>query len=142
MLSNKKGVTLLELIIALAIMSIIMAVCFSVFSYGMKGYQRKTANVDSQIDVRYVLSYLNREIRRAEHVEVNTNILKLTDETGNITEYKLNGDEIIKNATTIVDGINTFMVTMNGDKIEIFIESVENSSGDSYELSSEITIRK
>ncbi len=142
MLSNKKGVTLLELIIALAIMSIIMAVCFSVFSYGMKGYQRETANVDSQIDVRYVLNYLNREIRRAEHVEVNTNILKLTDETGNITEYKLNGDEIIKNATTLVDGINTFMVTMNGDKIEIFIESVENSSGDSYELSSEITIRK
>lgn len=65
-LKNKKGLTLLEVIITIAIVSIIIPVAFSVLGFGNKTFNSGISRRDIQQNVRNISTVLNDEIRFAE----------------------------------------------------------------------------
>lgn len=73
---NKKGLTLLEIIITIAIISIIIPVAFSVFGFGNSTFKRGISRRDIQQNVRNISSLLVDEIRYANKDDDVMDIVK------------------------------------------------------------------
>lgn len=75
-MKNKKGFTLLELVLVLALLGIVLSMIFSPIIFSFKNFdiQNEKANVIST--ARTTMDYLNREIRKSDEV-------KLTDDSLN-----------------------------------------------------------
>lgn len=139
---NKKGITLIELVIAIGLLSVVMAMGYSLYLTGVKGFLRETTSVDNQFQVRYASSTIGRQIRRADTVKIDAGKLKLTYPDGSSLVYQLQGDAIMGGSNKLVEGIIRFQVSRIGDTVFLTIQSKENSDDETYELSSEITLRK
>ena len=117
MKDKQKGMTLIELVIGLGLMSMVLAVLYAVFFTGLKSIDRQMENANSQTTARQTLSYIGREIRRADNIEV------YGDNKGLVVEY--GGSEIkyefnhlnnilyrVKNGTKnpMIEGIKDFNI--------------------------------
>lgn len=161
-IENNRGMTLIELVVAIAILGVILLAIYSFMNTGVKGFAGETTTANNQAQVRRVSNNIGREIRRAESVAVVTvgeglNKLVLTYPPDGIkTEYRLE-DNIIKADYYDVDdnysytselarGIKKFDIDVADEAgiilVEINIESVENARGKTYKLKTKITIRK
>lgn len=138
MIKNKKGVTLIELIIVLSILSIVSSLAYSVYYFGLKNFNTQTVNVNNQSNVRYALSIISKDIRKSDSVTVSANIITID---GTI-EYKLDGNVLMKNGNNLVIDIETFNITRAGNKMTMEITSLPNSFGNTVTLSSKIYIRE
>lgn len=139
---NKKGFTLLELVIAIGILSMIIALCYSLYITGVKGFLRESTSVNNQFVVSHASNAIGRQIRRAATATVNAGKLNITYPNGSSLVYKLQGDAIMEGSNKLVEGIDSFTVIKTGDTIFLTIRSEENSDDEAYEISSQITIRK
>lgn len=139
---NKKGITLIELVIVIGLISMVIAIGYSLYLTSVRGFLRESTSVDNQFKVRHASNMIGRQIRRADTVTINVGKLKLTYPDGSSLEYLLQGDVIMEGSNKLVEGINSFTVSKTGDTIFLTIQSNENSDDEVYELSSQITIRK
>ena len=64
-LKNKKGITLLEVIIVLGLISILSALVFGIFNYGVRTYNRTEVKGDLQRNTRIAMDYIVQEVRFA-----------------------------------------------------------------------------
>ncbi|MBU3098248.1 MULTISPECIES: hypothetical protein [Clostridium] len=64
--SNKKGITLIELIIVIPISIIVLILSFSLYSFTNKVYSRSISESYNQQDVRFVADYIMKELRNAK----------------------------------------------------------------------------
>lgn len=60
-----KGFTLVELIVAIAVASIILAVAYNILYTGVKGYGGSRASFEKQSDIRYAVEVTNNAIKYA-----------------------------------------------------------------------------
>lgn len=159
-----KGLTLVELVISTAILSVIMIASFSLVLTGIKVYQANTKAVTGQNAVRTVLMQMTRDIRRMDSVGAFDQILY--DETGmpvfktldigpdityrldcgtkelarELKETDLSG-VVHVTEVQIITGVNDIRVVMNEltrTDISIFIQS----SSDMKTIETKITFRK
>ncbi len=91
MKDKQKGMTLIELVIGLGLMSIVLAVLYAIFFTGLKSFDRQIKNANSQTTARQTLNYIGREIRRADNIKVYDNNKGLVVEyDGSEIEYEFN----------------------------------------------------
>jgi len=118
MKDKQKGMTLIELVIGLGLMSMVLAVLYAIFFTGLKSIDRQMENANSQTTARQTLSYIGREIRRAEKkIEVDVDNKGLKVEYGG-SEIKYEFDQLnkilyrIKNGTKnpMIEGIKDFNI--------------------------------
>jgi len=115
MSGNKKGLTLIELIIALAIFSIVVLLVSDIFLDVIKGQRRSIGIQNIEENLRYTLERISREIRMSEVKtgEGTFNSLDITAHkpTGDEdVSYKLSSDEITRNDISITSQ-NTVKIT-------------------------------
>jgi prepilin-type N-terminal cleavage/methylation domain-containing protein len=137
MIKNRKGFTLVELMIVLALLSVVMMVGFSFFSYSFKSFNAQTDNIDNQSKVRYAISDVTKEIRKVNGL--NIIISNEMDVDGVV--YKLQGSTLSKNGNVLVSGIKLFKPSSVGNKITLEITS-QPKHGREFTLISEIYIRE
>ena len=157
MMRDNKGLTLIELVVAIAIISSIIMAISSFYISGVKGFARETTTASNQTEVRRVSNEIAREIRRASSVvnfSFGTIRLRYPDDKGIwyylsentlIADYGLYTPEnnMDTDYTSILsDRIGSFNVNKVGDNITITIESIENSEGETYKLVTELYLRK
>lgn len=136
---NRKGVTLVELMIVLALLSVVLMIAFSVLSFGFKGFNAQTDNIDNQSKVRLALSDISKEIRKTEDVlEIDVYVNEI-DVDGII--YKLQGSTLMKDGSKLVSGIKLFKPSMEGKKVTLEIIS-QAKRGREFKLISEIYLRE
>ncbi|HHU73927.1 MAG TPA: hypothetical protein GXZ28_04790 [Clostridiales bacterium] len=155
-MKNNKGTTLIELVIVVGIITTIIAVIAAFYISGVKGFAREASTADNQFKVRRSSNDIGREIRRASNITINSGKLELEYTDGTKKVYRLE-DQIIKvdlyikdamggysynDTSELVKGIKTFDISMNTEQITMKIESLENTEGFTYQLVSEISIRK
>lgn len=135
---NSKGFTLTESIIALAILGIILVMGVSVFTFGPRSFNLQVNTLRNQYIVRDVLRGISREARSVdpEDISVSANRINLGEDA-----YYFDGDKIFKNGQELVSGIADFLVSFDGEKIDISVVSKEND-GKSFHLNTEIYIRE
>lgn len=100
MKKNIKGFTLIELIIALAIFSVVVFMAFSILVFGNKSFSNGTDRSDVQFDFRMTSSFITDELRNATEVQI-LSTMPATPTTGYNYIY-ISGKKIIsvKNGTS------------------------------------------
>lgn len=139
MLKNNRGVTLLELISAIALLSTVLILANSFHLFGQKQMNNQTSQIENQENVRYALNVLTKEIRSADKVETSEDDLILNHSD----QYKLDltTNTLTKNNISLVTGIKQFTVTNENNKVNLTISSVPDKLGQSVTLSTVIYVR-
>ncbi|SFC41220.1 prepilin-type N-terminal cleavage/methylation domain-containing protein [Alkalibacterium subtropicum] len=121
---SDKGITLVELLASLAILSVVILLAGSVHLFGQRQFISQTESASQANNMSYALSVMSRDLRKeeGETVTVSDGGTKITTGTGLIFAY--NGSEILKNGSTLIDSVSSMTVKKNSeDSIEIKIES-------------------
>lgn len=134
-MKNKRGFTLIELVIVLALLGIVLSMIFSPIIFSFKNFdiQNEKANIIS--DARATMDYLTRAIRKADTVEVVDGNLSMDSKM-----YKLEDRILFKEAKKVMEGIDELNINKVDKTINIEIV-IKNSKGENYKLSSIINIR-
>ena len=152
---DDRGYTLIEVVVAIAILVAIMFSIFSFYVTGVKGFARESTTANNQMKIRRALNDISREVRRSSSATVGSGSLVLEYPDDKKTEFNLSGESIIMNyfeknpggvyisngTSTLIDGIKSFTSTVGTDVISIELESTANSEGQTYKRESKLTIR-
>ncbi|NLA84684.1 MAG: prepilin-type N-terminal cleavage/methylation domain-containing protein [Clostridiales bacterium] len=139
--NNKKGITLVELVIALAILGIVLTIGYNLFFAGIKSYGRQLDNADNQARARQVIRQLTREIRRADQIDIiDENNIKIDE---SLYSFDKNSYTILKDGNVFVTGIRSFKTELvEADfRIKIEITTLANG-GKEVTLSSYLSVRE
>ena len=145
--TNENGVTLIELLAALSLLSVILLLATSIHMLGLKQSSSQITNIQNQSNIRLAMNILTREIRKASTVSfvniddaVNTNDQLIIN---GIDVYKLENKSITKNANTLISNIQTFTLKKVKDGMyTITFANIPSNNSPLTTLSSTIYIRK
>jgi len=87
LLKQNKGITLVELIIAIALISVVVSLGYMFYFTGFKAFDRNVDRVDLQQNVRHSVSYISRRLLNAE---LNPNYGVSVVKPGTDTQNNLN----------------------------------------------------
>lgn len=150
MKDKQKGMTLIELVIGLGLMSMVLAVLYAIFFTGLKSFDRQMENANNQTTARQTLSYIGREIRRAEkkiEVDVDNKGLKV-EYGGSEIEYKFNRLNNIlyrvKNGTKnpMIEGIKDFNIEELDDTYFLKITVISERHDNPITITTKIRMRE
>lgn len=136
---EERGMTLVELLAALALLSIIIMLVGSAMFFGQKQYSKQTETIAKQDEVRFVMSTITKEIRshHADEVTVADRVLTIGTD-----QYKLNTSQLLKNGVVLSDQIAVFNVIKQDEQIDITIESTSDEYNEKQTLSTVIYLRE
>ena len=123
MRKRKRGFTLLETIITVALVAVVALLMYSFFGQGFRLYTIESESADEQMHLRQVMSDITNKARLTdpESISYESEVLNIGSDA-----YSLTGNEIVRNDTTIASGISEFNVSiLNG----ILSVEVVNTSG-------------
>src|SRR4051812_5006625 len=93
MSKNEEGLTLIELLAALSIVSIVLLLASSVQIFGQKQVNTQTSDFQKQTDVRLAINILTKEIRKASDVSIKGPVMNGIVSS---TELMINGTDLYK----------------------------------------------
>lgn len=142
-MKNNKGMTMIELLVAFALLSLVLLLIGNVHLSGQKQYTDQTKQISDQANVRLAAKVMTQDIRSASPttVSVDNGVLIIDD-----IQYKYNSAEqaIYKDDSPFVTNIKEFVPTKRGDKITLKMISttVPNQKDHSASLTTDIYLRK
>jgi prepilin-type N-terminal cleavage/methylation domain-containing protein len=126
-----KGVTLIELIVALSMAAIIMAACFSIYKQNLDKMNAINNEIDSRANVRIAMDFLCDRIKAAKSITPGRNSIKIDYDTIYIRNDILRAvDDAQQIACGIVfmeveavnaDGLMKVIVKSNMEKATTFV---------------------
>ncbi len=93
-INNKKGLTLVELLVSFTILGLVFTAILSFMSTGQKGYKKGVERHEVQSTLRIASDFMSKEIRYATELKIKDSVTEITDvlEDTKIIEYKKFGD--------------------------------------------------
>lgn len=121
-LDNRKGITLVELLITIAIFSLVISIIFSMNIFGIRSFALSRDSADSQFEVRMPTDFIAKKIRYANSIKILSTIP--TTPTPNSHQiYLENGEIIYKDA-----GSDSLIIgTSNVDDYTLLFEKTSNN---------------
>lgn len=135
--SNHRGLTLVELILSLALISLIVLLVTSLQLFGKNQMTYQSERTELQSEVRLALNIITKDIRSAETVQIENNILTVDGEI-----IKKEGTHITKNGNAIASNIQEFHITEKQGKIDIKVASIAPKQGKPITQSTVIYLRE
>jgi type II secretory pathway pseudopilin PulG len=121
-LRTKPGITLVELLVATAIMSIAVSLIFGIYLYSTKTFKEANINSKNQFEVRMAADFITKELRYAASAEVlnsspapNTNYydIYIQNKIGPIVFNKKGVPTVPSGLNNVTDFTLTFSYTNN-----------------------------
>lgn len=146
MLKDEQGITLVELLAVLAILSIILLLVGSAHIFGQRQYFEQNETIDHQGDVRLIMSQLTTDVRKVtvnEGASTSYNSGVFTLALGDNT-YTHQGTTIKRNGVRLSENISIFewLSTTNQAANEIKIVSVPDDKGNQTSLETVLYFRR
>ncbi|WP_158231746.1 prepilin-type N-terminal cleavage/methylation domain-containing protein [Sporosarcina sp. P19] len=142
---DQKGITLVELLAVLVLLSLIGLMIFGVYLSGKKEYDIQKEKTEHQENILYVMKYLTKEIRKENNFRVfDEDVLEIKKEIGTDI-YRRKGTTLFKNDEVLADNIKDFKVESSDGKalkIEVFSDDKLNRNKDAKKIETTIVIRK
>jgi len=122
--NNKKGTSLFEMIVSVALFAIIMVMATGIFKMVIEGQRNAIASQNTQESIRYAFEMMSKEMRMAQKddgtcdssdvysVNGNSDILYFKNYYGECVTYQLDGDRL-----KIIRGYNEGYITSS--KVEV-----------------------
>lgn len=146
MIKNERGITLVELLGSLALMSIILLLIGSVHLFGQRQFRDQSADINSQSQVRYVMSQVTSDIRSITSDQVTGDTEGVLNLGVNVYEHNNSSAILSRNGVVISENIKTFTWAINDEEVDVHIEltvgSTDNQRGQATELVTTIYFRR
>ncbi|WP_144547834.1 prepilin-type N-terminal cleavage/methylation domain-containing protein [Bacillus sp. X1(2014)] len=146
MTKYNKGVTLIELLAVLSLLSIVILLVASVQLFGQNQSRNQKIEIQSQSDIRLALNMITKDIRSAKSgpenviVTIPNTEFQIKTENNTTIVYKFDGNKtLLKDSQPLVANIKEFILDKNAEKISLTLTS--NDAGP-ISLSTTIYFRK
>lgn len=123
MVKNENGITLVEVLCALALLSIIVVLASSVQLFGQKQVKSQVTNIQNQSNVRLALNMITTDIRSGKSVSALNNVLTITLADNSTIVYQLNGNTLTKNNQPVISDVQSFILTPDTNFINVKVIS-------------------
>lgn len=130
----KRGFTLIEVIITVAVLGAVGLLAFSLIGQGLNLYKAEVESADLQEDMRLVLSEITNKVRLTDESDISISGNKLTI-ANNV--YSLENSSLLRNSSEIAASIMLFDVSITNSLLKI---RIVNNKG--TELSTSIYLSK
>lgn len=107
-LKDKRGLTMIELIVAIGIFGLTIGMAMGIFVLAVTSQRRITALKNIEDNVRFAIESISREIRTGRNFNNNSNLLSFANAKGESVVYRLNASIIEKSSD---GGINYSTIT-------------------------------
>jgi prepilin-type N-terminal cleavage/methylation domain-containing protein len=126
----KAGFTLLELIVAMAVFSLIGGVLVTIFVTSVQYFSNEKSQIFNQYRITYLSDAFEVDTRRSTEVNIVSGCLVFTISSGNST-YCLNTSThiVTRNNVQIADNIQTLSTTLNVNKLDLTVVTVADQRG-------------
>lgn len=142
-IKNKKGMTLVEVVIALAVATVLVATISGVFLFINSVNNNQKSYIQAQDTIRTAALVVEKDIRSSsQYISVEfdalTNTYEIMDNTSNtvIAEYRLQGETLYRNGSVLIDNVTSFTISQeltSGERIRISISSSHSGKEMTYE---------
>jgi competence protein ComGF len=122
-IKSEKGITLVEVLAGLALLSIILLLSSSLHLFAQKQMNDQQKAYQSETNVSLAMDIITKEIRSANSSSATNNVLTVNTSNNTANVYKLNGTDLTKNNQTIIPDIKQFDITSTADHYSITITS-------------------
>jgi len=142
-MKNKKGFTLVEMLIAIMIFAVVMALAGSLFVTGFRNYEKVSGILTGQSNNRIVMYEISKELRNASLADIVVNETNTSITIGSVIFAYSGTDSTIsktKSGTTtvIARSVTGFTVELVGETVSYSIHSSEETD----KLSSSVTLKQ
>lgn len=128
--NNERGITLVELLAAIVLASIVMLLIYSVLMTGTKQYKSQFDKNKQVTEISYTLKMITKDIRKTEKpILISSSEIDL-----NGIKYSKNESNITRNGVVIASVIDSFNVVVDDDRWIIEIKSAENKETKKTEI--------
>lgn len=147
---HEKGSTLLEILIALALVSIVVTGLFSVYWAGNRAFERQSDNSDAQYCARTAMQWIVRDVAGSFESEgspaLNCDRLTLYIPVAGVTElqevaYFLNGNILRRGSLAVMNNVNYLNFRREAGRQLIIITIEARVNQQSFRLVSTATPR-
>jgi len=147
MLRDNKGITLVEMLIAVALVTVVVSLAYMFYFTGLRAFDRNVERVDVQQNVRHSISFISKRLFNASDADViATTIFNAPDELIIGRElFRLVGTTLFINHdrfnaqspfNPLAEEITGFEVTREGRMIIVTITAGE------FDLSAQVLLRR
>jgi|BioPla2DNA2_1021312.scaffolds.fasta_scaffold20553_4 prepilin-type N-terminal cleavage/methylation domain-containing protein len=138
-IKNSKGVTLIELIVVLGLVSLVLLVGYNLLPLGLNTFGMQTENIDNQSRARQAIRQISGEIRKASSVDVIDEYS--IDIDGVLYKFQEDENTLLRDGNDFMSGIKLFTTSRNGNEINLEITTLAKDSHE-VTLSTLINIRE
>ncbi len=121
-LKNEQGISLVELLAALAIFSLVILLAGSIHIFGQKQFIGQTASANQANDLSYAMTIMSTDIRKesAENVTVSADgsEIRIADKT----VYSYSGGSLLLNGTVLIGSVSSFSALKNEEEESLEIK--------------------
>lgn len=121
-LKAEEGITLVELLASIAILSLVILLVGSVHIFGQTQFISQTETASQSNDLRYSLSLVSRDVRQAGTVNINED---LSYQVGPHT-YSFQKPNLYRNGERLSGKVEEFEIIPAEDHAELVIKSTPN----------------
>lgn len=143
---NRKGVTLVELVLAMAILSIVMGTIYSINLFGLRTFAQSNLRAENQYETRMPADFIAKRIRYANSIEILSDVPEDTPsnaheifiDSGEL-KYREGGSEAVLIGTQGVTDYSLEMSRKSGTS-NVIQYTIGKAGTDKYDLVTDVVI--
>lgn len=147
---QNKGITLVEMLIAVALVSVVVSLGYMFYFTGFKAFDRNVDRVDLQQNVRHSMSFISKRLLNAndadvviegvsDELRIGKERFKLTGTTLRVNHDYLNPQSPFN---PLAEGITEFESTRSGRMITLTISAGTPQQDNHFSLSTQVLLRR
>lgn len=127
-MKNEKGLTLLEVIAYIAILSIILVLSFSIMSNSKAEHNEQYKNTQLLTQNSYVMKQITSDIRESINLESSSDLVIMQKKNSIQTTYNYDASTftLYRNSQPIANNLKLFYIRANSDSVNIKLTNLRN----------------
>ena len=123
-LRNESGMTLVELLASIALLSVVLSLVGAVHLFGQKQYLAQSYSAGQSNDFAYTMSVISKKVRKTSFADVTISESESGDAilTVDAEAFSQQGEQLVKNNDQVLaDGVADFTVELNATEKSVAI---------------------
>ena len=144
-LRNESGMTLVELLASIALLSVVLSLVGAVHLFGQKQYLTQSYSARQSNDFAYTLSVISREVRKAPFADITVSESGDTLLIDGAVAFSQQGAELVKNTDQVLaEDVEDFVVTPDATtkSLKIVLKSLSEMNSQPKEYQTTIYFRR